>query len=193
MSNERNDEAFGARLGRILRTSEQLSDAFERNLVDAIRADHPVERETPRAASRTPSWWLTPITLRVSPLIALPIAASIVAVVAFGALRAPRAAEPTPPVLSTRVVHDTVSVVRFVFVGDARSVALVGDFNSWGAQPVALTRTGANGAWTVSVPLVNGRHEYAFIVDGKHWRADPFAPASEDEFDTNSSIINVGT
>jgi hypothetical protein len=37
-----------------------------------------------------------------------------------------------------------------------------------------------------------GRHEYAFIVDGKRWTADPFAPPRSDEFDTSSSVIVVG-
>ena len=198
MSDERveNDEVFGARLGRLLRTHETAGDDFEQGLVAAIRADRPIERERPqRRNTAARSWWSSPLTIRLSPLAALPIAASIVALVGL-ALRAPRseprAVTPTQTV-AERVVHDTVSVVRFVFVGDAKTVSLVGDFNAWGARPVELTRTGAERAWAVTVPLVNGRHEYAFIVDGKHWVADPFAPPSLDEFDTNSSIITVGT
>ena len=92
-----------------------------------------------------------------------------------------------------KVVHDTVNVVRFVFVGQAKTVSLVGDFNAWGAQPVSLVPTGTAGTWTASVPLPSGRHEYAFIVDGQRWVADPFAPTSSDEFNTSSSIITVGS
>ena len=129
----------------------------------------------------------------MSPLVALPIAASLIALIAFGAVGRRPAVTPEPSLAATRVVHDTVSVVRFVFVGEAKSVALVGDFNAWGAQPVSLSPTGGKSTWTVSLPLVNGRHEYAFIVDGKQWVPDPFAPTSSDEFNTNSSIITVGT
>lgn len=196
-SEQKSDDVFGARLGRLLRTDERCREDFEKGLVAAIAADLPIEhdivhRAAPSAQS-TPSWWITPITVRVSPLVALPIAAALLAMVGMSTtiLRsAPRTASP-PHV--AQVVHDTVSVVRFVFVGDAKTVSLVGDFNAWGAKPVAMTRGGANGAWTVSVPLVAGRHEYAFIVDGKQWVADPFAPTSTDEFDTRSSIVNVGT
>jgi Glycogen recognition site of AMP-activated protein kinase len=193
-SDRKNDSVFGARLGRLLRTDERCRDDFEKGLVAAIQADRSVERDPTRRASPTaPSWWLTPITVRVSPLVALPIAAALIAMVALSATTLRRPEPVARTVHAERIVHDTLSVVRFVFVGDAKTVSLVGDFNSWGAQPVALTRTGANGAWTVSVPLVSGRHEYAFIVDGTHWVADPFAPVSADEFDTNSSIVTVGT
>jgi 1,4-alpha-glucan branching enzyme len=123
---------------------------------------------------------------------ALAIAASLVAVVTLGVLlRSSRPAAPTVAV--ARVVHDTVHVVRFVFVGDAKTVSLVGDFNAWGAEHTPLTASGANGSWAVSVPLSRGRHEYAFIVDGKRWVADPYAPATTDEFNTSSSIVTVGT
>jgi hypothetical protein len=50
-----------------------------------------------------------------------------------------------------------------------------------------LAAAGGTDAWTVSVPVPHGRHEYAFIVDGKRWVPDPFAPTTSDEFDTTSS------
>jgi hypothetical protein len=189
-----NDDVFGARLGRVLRAPERLSDDFEKELVAAIRADWPVEHapvlRSPRSGR---SWWRTPMTMRLSPVFALPMAASLLALFTWSITTPRMTNSPTPTTVATQVVHDTVSVVRFVFVGKASSVSLVGDFNAWGAQPVALTPTGAKGAWAVSLPLMSGRHEYAFIVDGKQWVADPFAPARSDEFDTNSSIITVGT
>ena len=191
---QRKDDVFGARLGRVLRTSERFSDDFEKELVVAIGADRPIERDPVRdARPLEPAWWRAPITVRVSPLVALAIAASLVAIIGLGAAELRASPAPAPVAIAAGVVHDTVNVVRFVFVGEAKTVSLVGDFNAWGARPVPLTTTGANGAWTVSLPLVNGRHEYAFIVDGKRWVADPFAPASSDEFNTNSSIITVGT
>jgi 1,4-alpha-glucan branching enzyme len=57
---------------------------------------------------------------------------------------------------------------------------------------VHLTSNGSKGAWSASVPLPKGRHEYAFIVNGKQWVPDPFAPASSDEFDATSSVITIG-
>jgi hypothetical protein len=193
-SEQKSDDVFGARLGRLLRTRERYRDDFEKNLIASIQTDRPIERDVAsRPSPSEPSWWITPITVRVSPLVALPIAAALIAMVAMSTTTLRSATRTAPAPLVAQVVHDTVSVVRFVFVGDAKTVSLVGDFNAWGAKPVAMTRGGANGAWTVSVPLVTGRHEYAFIVDGKQWVADPFAPTSTDEFDTRSSIVNVGT
>jgi 1,4-alpha-glucan branching enzyme len=118
------------------------------------------------------------------------MAASIAAVAILGTLQlAPGRGSQTTV---ARSVHDTVTFVRFVFVGQARSVTLVGDFNGWGGETTPLTRS-TSGAWTVSVPMPNGRHEYAFIVDGTRWTPDPLAQTSSDDFDTKSSIISVGT
>ena len=117
------------------------------------------------------------------------MAAGLVGIAILGTLGAARR---TPVVAVTSAARDTVTFVRFVFVGCAKSVRLVGDFNRWGGEPTSLVETG-NGAWSVSVPMSNGRHEYAFIVDGSQWIADPLAPATTDDFDTKSSIITVGT
>jgi 1,4-alpha-glucan branching enzyme len=95
----------------------------------------------------------------------------------------------TPAPLASR---DTVQLVRFVFV-DARasSVELVGDFNEWTKGTTALKLSGAPGVWAASVALTPGRHEYAFIVNGTRWVADPLALKSSDDFGTESSVIRV--
>ena len=194
MSNERRskDDIFGERLGRVLRPSERLSEDFEQELVAAIRADRAIDRRIePRTRVLGAAWWQTPINVRLSPIGALAMAASVAAIAALTALTMRPVSRAEPPQMVARIVHDTVNVVRFVFVGDAKSVSLVGDFNAWGPDATPLTANG--NSWTVSVPLQRGRYEYAFIVDGKRWVADPFAPASSDEFDTRSSIVTVGS
>jgi hypothetical protein len=76
----------------------------------------------------------------------------------------------------------------------ASQVSLVGDFNAWDADDTPLVRDRASGIWTVSVPLVPGRHTYAFMVDGATWTLDPRAPTAQDpEFGTPSSVVLVGT
>lgn len=89
-----------------------------------------------------------------------------------------------------RVVRsDTVVVARFMFVDPAaKSVALVGDFNRWDAEATPLARSSA-GAWARTVRLTSGRHEYAFVVDGKHWVTDRYARSSHDAFDVQSSVL----
>jgi hypothetical protein len=44
----------------------------------------------------------------------------------------------------------------------------------------------------VSIALTPGRHEYAFVVDGERWVADPFALTTRDEFGQESSVVRVG-
>ena len=48
----------------------------------------------------------------------------------------------------------------------AKSVALVGDFNGW--QPTAnpMTRM-PDGGWVIRMELPHGHHQYFFLVDGK--------------------------
>ena len=72
---------------------------------------------------------------------------------------------------------------------DAQQVALAGNFTGW--QPsYQLTRTAA-GVWTVIVPLPQGVHKYAFVVDGETWQPDPLAPAVDDGFGGANSQIAV--
>ena len=84
-------------------------------------------------------------------------------------------------------------MVRFVLQADnARRVALVGDFNGWTAGATQMTPTARPGVWTVDVALPPGRHEYAFVVDGSRWMADPLATVQHDDFGTESSVVTVG-
>lgn len=48
----------------------------------------------------------------------------------------------------------------------ARSVELVGDFNAWKPGILKMAR-GGDGVWTVSIPVLKGRHKYLFLVDGE--------------------------
>ena len=187
------DDVFTERVARILRAPESFEGGFEEELVSAIHEDRPPRfRATSRARRFTLGWWIQPKSIRVSPVVGLGVAASFALLAVLGATRerATTRALVQAPVVQAK--HDTVTYVRFVFVGAAKSVSLVADFNAWGATPTPLTTDGVKGAWSTSVPVPKGRHEYAFIVDGKRWVADPFAPSSTDDFDTNSSIITVG-
>ena len=195
MSERRQDEddVFAERVARLLRTPQRAAAGFEDSLIAAIRDDRPLRRTVGRRARPlSPAWWTAPAALRWSPVASLAIAAGIAAI-SIVSTRYLVNQRPSPAAtIAALPVHDTVTFVRFVFVGRAKSVALVGDFNRWGGEPTALDET-TSGMWTVSVPLGNGRHEYAFIVDGKRWVPDPLAPSSTDEFNTNSSVVSVGT
>jgi hypothetical protein len=186
------DNAFAERIARVLRAPEHAHVSFERRLMEKVREEgkvlYPVTSHS--------SWWRKERVVRISPLAGLAVAAGIGAIivlsgVAIGAKITPRA---PVPMSAAAVKRDTVQVVRFVFVEPRASrVELVGDFNAWARGITELQRTGAPGVWEVSVPLSPGRHEYAFIINGSRWVADPLAVKSSDDFGTESSVIRVGT
>jgi hypothetical protein len=169
----------------------------------------------PRAAQPRGVWHAVTrrrtVQFRVSPLAG--IAAAVVAVAALfglrrdqplqtadgitGEFKAPTGEYPVtrePSARSTMQATnapDTVYVTRFMLVApDAGQVSLVGDFNDWELAATPLEKQ--NGVWTVTVPLRPGRYNYAFLVDGQRWTADPSAPRNVgDDFGRPSSVITV--
>ena len=75
---------------------------------------------------------------------------------------------------------------------DARTVALVGDFNGWSPAAPPLASAGS-GVWSVTLPLTPGRHAYGFVIDGETWVLDPQAPAARDaDYGRDHSVVVVG-
>lgn len=204
------DAALVARIAPVLRAPERLADDFETRLMARVQADR-AEREDGAPVTRprlvavddaSPemrrSWWRRSRAVRLSPLAGLAWAAGFAGLVALGTLAGVRAfgGAATGGQLATSAGAasvDTVHVVRFVLEArDARDVALVGDFNGWAAGATRMTPTARPGVWTVDVALPPGRHEYAFVVDGSRWMADPLATVQHDDFGTESSVVTVG-
>src|SRR5207245_8888973 len=76
--------------------------------------------------------------------------------------------------------RDSVCVRFILYAPDARQVSVAGTFNRWDRDAAPLVRQGATGIWTTTVALPVGQHQYAFVVDGARWVADPAAPALGD-------------
>ena len=191
------DAAFAKRVAASLRAPERAHPSFEKRLMDKVRMEG---RSLYAAAGASPnaSWWRTEWIIRLSPRGGIAIAAGIGAIIALSgvAVGSRISARSLKPAATAQAApaRDTVELVRFVFVDSgASSVALVGDFNEWTKGATELKRSGAPGVWTASVALTPGRHEYAFIINGKRWVADPLAVRSSDDFGTESSVIRVGT
>jgi hypothetical protein len=183
------------RIAAPLRRQERLADGFEQRLMGEVRRSV-LGTEELGAGGRpnvARSWWTAPRSFSLSPLAAIASAAVFAAVVAASTFAlGMRQATIVPPVTAASV--DTVHIVRFVFLDStAKHVALVGDFNGWAADATPLVVHDGTGMWTASVALRPGQHEYAFIVDGKRWAADPLALTTTDEFGTPSSRLAVGT
>ena len=194
MEERPDDTAFAERIAAPLRAPEHPDASFEKRLMAKVRAEG--SALYPASSSSSASWWRTKRVIRVSPLAAMALAAGLSAVVALssiaiGARIGPRAGVKGKNA-ETAAAPDTVQLVRFVFLDSRASrVELVGDFNEWTRGSTALKLSGAPGVWAVSVALTPGRHEYAFIVNGTRWVADPLAVKSSDDFGTESSVIRV--
>ena len=189
------DDEFAERIAARLRVPEQVLPSFEKRLMEKVQAEGPLLY--PSRGSSARQWWRTERDFRIAPLTGLALAAGIAGIIAISGIAIGSRISAHSPVATraaSTVGRDTVQIVRFVFVDPhATSVELVGDFNEWARGSTELGHSGAPGVWAVSVPLSPGRHEYAFIINGSRWVADPLAVKSSDDFGTESSVIRVGT
>lgn len=169
--------------------------AARARIMDAVR------REPRPAHARDWRWLVRTRTLSLSPIGTFALAAGLVGVgVLVGLYTTNRdgqrmAGQPSVAAAPAQLpVHDTVRVIKFVLVApQASHVALVGDFNRWDTDATPMLRTRTGGTWSVTLPLREGRHLYAFVVDGKQWVADPSAPlAPVDGYGVPNSVVVVG-
>jgi 1,4-alpha-glucan branching enzyme len=81
---------------------------------------------------------------------------------------------------------------QFVFnSAGARKVSVVGDFNRWNPTSTPMISDGE--LWSVTIPIVPGRHMYAFMVDDSLFTLDPAAPKARDpDLGADGSIVIVG-
>lgn len=189
----RDDNAFIERIAGPLRAQEQLDVTFEARVMSAINAEARAGHVPRTSRPLSIGWWSKPRTFRISPAGGLAWAAAFAGLVLLAGQVTRSLAGPSAPESVAGAATDTVHLVRFVFVdATAEAVSLVGDFNGWSKGVTQLEPAGPRGAWSISLPLPPGRHEYAFIVegpDGERWAADPFAALLRDEFDTESSVL----
>lgn len=178
----------------VARRPVAMEPAARRRLLAAVRAE--------ARPARAPSRWrrLTEArALRLSPVAGAALAAGLVGIgvlVGLGLATPDQLADAGPRVLPAvepvpeRTAGDGV---KFVLVApQAARVSLVGDFNRWDPAANPMERTPTGGTWTVVVPLRAGRHEYAFVVDGKQWIPDPSAPlAPVDGLGAPNSVVLV--
>ncbi|MEP6689529.1 MAG: isoamylase early set domain-containing protein [Gemmatimonadaceae bacterium] len=184
MPDERYDDALIAQVAAALREPPAPMPAARARVMSAVRA-----AESPRRQGGLVRWLVRPRLVRVQPIGALAAAAIVIAVIAGRELRtAPTRAPAAVPAASAGAQR-----VQFVYVARrATSVALVGDFNAWNRDTTPL-KPAAAGVWSVEVAIPPGRHEYAFIIDGRTWVSDPTAAsAPADEFGSSNSVVLIG-
>jgi hypothetical protein len=177
----------------VARRPVSMDPAAKARLLMSVRAEL-------RAARHRPRWaWLTDArSLRVSPIGGTALAAGLVGIgvllgLDFASPRVQDEVRPGADVLALPTRDTLRDGVKFVLVApQAARVSLVGDFNRWDPAATPMERTPTGGTWSVVVPLSAGRHEYAFVVDGKQWLPDPSAPlAPVDGLGAPNSVVLV--
>lgn len=189
---ESSDDPLIARVAGELRRPVPLRADFDARVMASVR-------RAPRALPvRAWAWLSEPRAVAMSPLGGLAMTAGVVVLAVLGTWSSrPSAVSRQPSVVSAgsaaQVAESAPPAVTFVLLApQARSVALAGDFDGWDAARLPMRRAGS-GLWTVEVPLAPGRYQYAFVVDGRRFVADPSAPRSiGEDFGTPTSVVTVG-
>lgn len=84
----------------------------------------------------------------------------------------------------------TVPVTFKISYGDARTIALAGDFNDWKSDKIFLVKKGDE--WEATVRLKPSRYQYIFVIDGEKFVPDPEAQMyADDGFGQKNSVIDI--
>lgn len=82
--------------------------------------------------------------------------------------------------------------VRFaVLAPGAASVVVIGSWNDWAPEGVALHPTASQGTWEVRVVLPPGSHRYRFVIDGRTVVPSDAARYVPDGFGGRDAVVDV--
>jgi len=82
--------------------------------------------------------------------------------------------------------------VRFsIKAGNAKKVAIVGNFNQWDAEKDVLSGPDSDGMWKITIPIPEGRYEYLFLINGEEWVLDPTVPFMDDGLGGKNSVVSI--
>ncbi|HEX4575227.1 MAG TPA: isoamylase early set domain-containing protein [Gemmatimonadales bacterium] len=177
-------------LAAVDRAPVRLSPQLDARVMAAVRrhAQSPVRRAW--------RWVAAPreieLRLRVRPGVVWggALAAAAALALLLGRPAAPGAA---PAAVASVPARDSVFVRFVLYAPSAKQVTVAGTFNQWDQNAAPLIPAGTSGVWTTTLALPVGQHQYAFVVDGRRWVADPAAPAVGDGFGRRNSVVAVTT
>ncbi len=171
-------------LGAVDRAPVTLSPGLEDRVMAAVR------RRAHSPARRAWRWFVEPrdleLRLRMRPWMVGALAAAAVAAL-FVWPRTP----PVQPAPVRTASRDSVYVRFVLYAPGATRVSVAGTFNQWNPDAAPLVLAGTTGVWTTTLVLPVGQHQYAFVVDGRRWIADPAAPTVDDGFGQRNSVVAV--
>ncbi len=193
-------DPFIAEIARELKHPVALDARFDERVMAALEPTV-IPITVHRSAARP--WYRRTFSFSVSQVAGLAAAAALVGVVAMNVMKPgapagstvaalPEGAMALQPVADVTVDENAPVQQQFILIAPtASSVSLVGDFSDWDASRLKMERVSADGAWSITVPLVPGRYEYQFEVDGKQRVTDPTRPATSSEFGSANSVVTV--
>jgi len=183
-----------------LKRPVRFDPRFDERVMEALNAPEVIPLHPDRRYSTRRPWIVRPWTLRVSPIGAFAAAAALVGVVAIGVWQVrpvDQVQVAVQPIEGGNLVpvsnsgEEPLVVQQFTFYRTGvKSLALVGEFNSWDEHSTPMTEV-SQGVWTVSVALRPGVYEYQFIVDGTKRETDPSMPKVESDFGSPNSVVTV--
>lgn len=118
-------------------------------------------------------------------------AAAVGVMIAFLLLRPGLQEHGRPPGLGEPAGTE-VSVLFRLPMPQVSRVQIIGSFNGWNPRGYDMQWDATRREWTLRVKLPRGRHEYAFLVDGRTVVADPQAFLySEDGFGHRNALLII--
>lgn len=198
-------DPFIAGIAEELRRPVALDARFDDRVMGALEP-----RVIPMRVVRTNRpWYRRTFSFSISQVAGLAAAAALVGVVAMNVFTpgapsmATDDAQVAPPssALALQPVADVkggaaganaATPQQFILLAPgATSVSLVGDFSDWDASRFQMEKVSEDGAWSITIPLVPGRYEYQFEVDGKQRVNDPSRPQTSSDFGSANSVVTV--
>lgn len=132
----------------------------------------------------------TPVTFTFTPMKMMPAAIAILLALALVPQWMINGLTSQPVQLATNLM---VPIVFTLENSTAKSVCVIGDFNSWDPKGYTMKYNKKNKTWTLEVLAPKGRHEYSFLIDGRKTIPDPKADFNiDDGFGNKNSVVFVG-
>ena len=87
----------------------------------------------------------------------------------------------------------TVTVHLRLDAPEAKSVAVVGDWNGWDPAQHRMKDANEDGVWELTLSIEKGgEYQYQFLINGEKWMPDPNAALKvEDGFGGTNSVLNI--
>jgi 1,4-alpha-glucan branching enzyme len=97
----------------------------------------------------------------------------------------------TKQFVKSKSVYKVTFTVPAEAAAEAKTVALVGEFNGWNPEEAIALKKQKDGSFKTSLELVAGEYQFRYILNDEKWEndweADKYVPAGVDA--TENSVV----